>query len=92
MSITDAIESLGDATSSAAAGVAIIRIKVSGDLEGDFVVIEARGEDAFVIAREPSLPSLKNASEHSGTRPANPEEFAAFEAKHGPFLPPDGEG
>jgi len=67
-------------------------IKVSGDLEGDFVVIEARSEDEFVIARESSLPSLRNAREHSGAHPANPEEFAAFEAEHGPFLPSDGEG
>jgi len=27
-----------------------------------------------------------------GARPATAEEFAAFEAEHGPFLPPDGEG
>jgi hypothetical protein len=27
-----------------------------------------------------------------GERAATPEEFAAFEAEHGPFLPPDGEG
>jgi hypothetical protein len=27
-----------------------------------------------------------------GERAATSEEFAAFEAEHGPFLPPDGEG
>ena len=27
-----------------------------------------------------------------GERAATPEEFAAFEAEYGPFLPPDGEG
>lgn len=69
-----------------------LHIKVSGGLEGDFVVVEERGDDEFVITRESSSPSLKEIRERSGARPATPEEFAAFEAKHGPFLPPDGEG
>jgi hypothetical protein len=69
-----------------------LRIKVSGDIEGDFVVIEARSEDEFLIARESSLPSPKDIRERSGTRPATAEEFATFEAENGPFLPPDGEG
>jgi len=68
-----------------------LRITVSGDLEGDFVVIGALSEDEYLIARESSVPSLKNARKHSGSRPATAEEFAAFEADHGPFLPPDGE-
>lgn len=66
-----------------------LRITVSGDLEGDFVVIEALSDDEFVIARESSL---KNAREHSDARPASPEKFAAFETEHGPFLADDGEG
>lgn len=70
----------------------LVRIQVSGDLEGDFVVIEARSEDDFVIARESSIPSLKDIRERSGTRPANAEDLAVFEDEHGPFLPPDGEG
>jgi bifunctional DNA-binding transcriptional regulator/antitoxin component of YhaV-PrlF toxin-antitoxin module len=69
-----------------------LRIKVSGDLEGDFVVIEARSEDEFVIARESSLPSLGTIRERSGAHPATAQEFAAFEGENGPFLPPDGEG
>jgi len=69
-----------------------IRIQVSGDLEGDFVVIEERNEDEFVIARESSIPSLKDIRERSGARPANAEDFTVFEDEHGPFLPPDGEG
>lgn len=69
-----------------------LHIKVSGDLEGDFAVTEERGEGEFVITRESSPPSLKETRERSGARPATAEEFAAFEAEHGPFLPPDGEG
>lgn len=69
-----------------------LHIKVSGDLEGDFAVTEERGEGEFVITRESDPPSLKEIRERSGARPATAEEFAAFEAEHGPFLPPDGEG
>jgi hypothetical protein len=68
-----------------------LRIKVSGDLEGDFVVIEALSEDEFMIARESSIPSLKDIRERSGARPATAEEFAAFETEDGPFLPSDGD-
>ncbi len=68
-----------------------LHIKVSGGLEGDFVVTEERGGDEFVISRE-SAPSLKGIRERAGAREATDEEFAAFEAEHGPFLPPDGEG
>lgn len=69
-----------------------LHIKVSGDLEGDFAVTEERGEGEFVITREPGPPSLREIRKRSGARPATAEEFAAFEAEHGPFLPPDGEG
>lgn len=68
-----------------------LHIKVSGGLEGDFVVTEERGADEFVITRE-SGHSLKEIRERAGAREATDEEFAAFEAEHGPFLPPDGEG
>ena len=69
-----------------------LHIKVSGGLEGDFLVTEERGADEFVITRESGPPSLKEIRKRSGARPATPEEFAAFEAEHGPFIPPDGEG
>lgn len=69
-----------------------LHIKVNGDLEGDFLVTEARGKDEFVITREPAPPSLGEIRKRSGARPATAEEFAAFESEHGPFLPPDGEG
>ncbi len=70
-----------------------LHIKVSGGLEGDFVVTEERGGDEFVITRESApAPSLKGIRERAGAREVTDKEFAAFEADHGPFLPPDGEG
>lgn len=69
-----------------------LHIKVSGGLEGDFVVTEERGKDEFVIVREPE-PSLKALRERSGTRELTDEEWKDFIAEHGPhMLPPDGEG
>ena len=68
-----------------------LHIKVSGGLEGDFVVTEERGGSEFVIVREPE-PSLQSLRERSGARAATQEEFDAFVAEYGPFLPPDGEG
>lgn len=53
-------------------------------------MLEAAHDD-FVISRD-SAPSLKDIRERVGAREATDEGFAAFEAKHGPFLPPDGEG
>ena len=43
----------------------------------------------LVIAPDTSFEAML---ERTGSRLATPEEFAAFEAWHGPFLPPDGEG
>jgi len=68
-----------------------LHIKVSGGLEGDFVVTEERGEGEFVIRREFES-SLKGIRTRAGAREATDEEFADFEVEHGPFLPPDGEG
>jgi hypothetical protein len=68
-----------------------LHIKVSGGLEGDFVVTEERGRDEFVIVREDE-PSLQELRERSGARAATQDEFETFVAENGPFLPPDGEG
>jgi hypothetical protein len=69
-----------------------LHIKVSGSLEGDFVVTEERGKDEFVIVREPE-PSLKALRERSGAKELTDEEWKDFIAEHGPhMLPPDGEG
>ena len=64
-------------------------IKLSGDIEGAYVVTERRPGGELVIAPDTSFEAML---ERTGSRVATPEEFAAFEAEHGPFLPPDGEG
>jgi hypothetical protein len=67
----------------------IAHITVSGDLQGDFVVTEERPGGKFVIERERSWKAVQA---RAGGREATDAEFAAFEAEHGPFGPPDGEG
>lgn len=70
----------------------IAHIKVSGDLQGDFVVTEERGGNEFVIVREPE-PSWKEVQSRAGARDMTPEEFEAFMTEHGShMLPPDSEG
>ena len=63
-------------------------IKVSGDLEGEFIVIEERSAGEFVITRDTSWSAMLG----EGERDASEEEIAALEAEHGPFQPADGEG
>ncbi len=62
--------------------------KVSGALEGEFVITEERNANEFVITRDTSWKAMLGEEEHEATE----EEIAALEAKHGPFLPADGEG
>jgi len=64
-------------------------IKVSGDIEGAYVVTEKRPGGELVIAPDTSWEAML---ERTGSRAATAEEFAAFVAEHGPFLPPDDEG
>lgn len=63
-------------------------IKVSGALEGEFIVIEERSASEFVITRDTSWKAMLGKDERDATE----EEVAALEAEHGPFLPADGEG
>lgn len=63
-------------------------IKVSGALEGEFIITEERSANEFVITRDTSWQAMLG----KGERDASEEEIAAFEAKHGPFQPVDGEG
>jgi hypothetical protein len=63
-------------------------IKVSGALEGEFIVIEERSASEFVITRDTSWRAMLGNDE----RDATAEEIAALEVEHGPFLPADGEG
>jgi hypothetical protein len=67
----------------------IAHITVSGDLQGDFVVTEEQPGGKFVIERDTSWKAVQA---RAGAREATDAEFAAFEAEHGPFGPPDGEG
>jgi hypothetical protein len=58
------------------------RIKVSGALEGEFIVIEKRSASEFVIMRDTSWKTML----------ATEEEIAAQEGEQEPFLPADDEG
>ncbi|HEX5763095.1 MAG TPA: hypothetical protein VFY04_08240 [Solirubrobacterales bacterium] len=63
-------------------------IRVSGALEGEFIITEERSANEFVITRDTSWRSMLGKDERDATE----EEIAALEAEHGPFLPPDSEG
>lgn len=63
-------------------------IKVSGALEGEFIITEERSANEFVIARDTSWKAMLGKDE----RDATAEEVSALEAEHGPFLPADREG
>lgn len=64
------------------------RIKVSGALEGEFIVIEERSVSEFVITRDTSWEAMLG----KDARDAAEEEIASLEVEHGPFLPADDEG
>jgi hypothetical protein len=66
-------------------------VTLSGDINGDYVVEDRRPDGRLVLVPERNgvYPAVVPAF---GGRRATPEEFAAFEAEYGPFLPPDGEG
>lgn len=63
-------------------------IRVSGALEGEFIVTEERSANEFVITRETSWEAMLGKNERDATE----GEIAALEAEHGPFLPADDEG
>lgn len=63
-------------------------IKVSGALEGEFIITEERSANEFVITRDISWQAMLG----EGERDATEEEIAALGAAHGPFQPADGEG
>jgi hypothetical protein len=66
---------------------------LSGDIVGEYIVKDRRpnGELTLVPDTYPKV-TWAEMLERSGGRDATPEEFAAFEAEYGPFLPADGEG
>jgi hypothetical protein len=64
-------------------------VTLSGERAGTYIIEEERPGKRLVIA-----PITCSSAEPAqiGARDATHEEFAAFEAAYGPFLPPDGEG
>jgi hypothetical protein len=64
-------------------------VTLSGDIVGEYVVEDQRADGRLVLAPDTSATAIRA---RGGARAATAEEFAAFVAKYGPFLPPDGEG
>lgn len=61
-------------------------VKLSGDIEGPYVVEETRSDGSLVISPDTSAQAIM---ERLGHEPAT---LAEFEAVHGAVKPPDGEG
>lgn len=64
-------------------------VTLSGDISGDYVIEEELPGGRLLVAPDTSVDAILTRHDE---RRATPEEFAEFEASHGPFLPPDGEG
>lgn len=63
------------------------RIKVSGALDGEFIVTEERRASEFVIRRDTSWKVMLGNDERDATE----EEIAVLGAEHGPILFADDE-
>lgn len=61
-------------------------VKLSGDIEGPYVVEETRSDGKLVISPDTSAQAIM---ERLGHEPAT---LAEFEAEYGAVRPPDGEG
>jgi hypothetical protein len=61
-------------------------VKLSGDIEGSYVVEETRSDGRLVISPDMSAQAI---TERLGHEPAT---FAEFEAEFGAVKPADGEG
>jgi hypothetical protein len=61
-------------------------VKLSGDIEGSYVVEETRSDGRLVISPDMSAQAI---TERLGHEPAT---LAEFEAVHGAIQPADGEG
>jgi hypothetical protein len=61
-------------------------VKLSGDIEGTYVVEETRSDGRLVISPDTSAQAIM---ERLGHEPAT---LAEFEAEYGAVQPPDGEG
>lgn len=61
-------------------------VTLSGDVSGDYVIIERRDDDSLVLEPDTSMGAILR---RHGATPATLEEF---EAEDGPIQPLDGEG
>ena len=61
-------------------------VKLSGDIEGPYVVEETRNDGSLVISPDTSAKAIMDRLGHE------PATLAEFEAVHGAVKPSDGEG
>jgi hypothetical protein len=61
-------------------------VTLSGDVSGEYVVVEKRDDGSLVVAPDTSVQAMLT---RHGMEPATLEEF---EAEFGPIQPADGEG
>ncbi|HEY7962301.1 MAG TPA: hypothetical protein VID29_10290 [Solirubrobacteraceae bacterium] len=65
-------------------------VTLSGDIAGEYVVIERRPDGELMLAPDTSIAAIRK---RLGTRAMTPEESAAFWHEQGPhMLPSDDEG
>jgi hypothetical protein len=61
-------------------------VTLSGDLSGDYIIVEQRDDGSVVVKPDTSMAAIRR---RLGATPATLEEFVA---EYGPIQPPDGEG
>jgi len=61
-------------------------VTLSGDIPGDYVVVETRDDGSVLFRPDTSMDAILR---RQNLTPATLEEF---EAEYGPIQPPDGEG
>jgi hypothetical protein len=61
-------------------------VTLSGDLSGEYVVVEPRDDGSVVVKPDTSMAAIRRRLDAT---PATLEEFVA---EYGPIQPPDGEG
>ncbi len=70
-------------------------VKLSGDIEGSYVIEESLADGRLVVAPEwPSqATSIEEIRKRTGTQAMSPEQSEKFWREHGPLMQPaDGEG
>jgi hypothetical protein len=70
--------------------VAPPHVTLSGDIVGEYVVMDKRPDGELRLVPDTSIAAIRR---RQGTRAMTSEEFEEFMAEHGPHMqPPDGEG